>query len=557
MEKILDNRYYDLIIHNSMVPSFDSGNNITVLNETHSLLHIQKSSMDPCDLGRQPYDSFPSLFTLSSKVSMERSGISNIQRVPQLGLFGSGIIIGVVDTGIDYLHQAFRNQDGTTRILSIWDQTEGSGRPPNDFTFGSEYGENHINTALRSENPLSIVPTTDPYVHGTAITSVIAGSPNQQHFFTGVVPRSRLVVVKLKEAKKNLKDVFFVSENALCYQESDVMLGIRYLISVARRLSRPIVICIALGSSQGGHDGNSPLSIYLNHLTAMHKTNAVVASGNEGNRGRHYFHNCIEDPFEHSFDLNAGQYDKKFFMEIWPFPPGRISIQISSPSGETIGTISRPASDCGKFTFSRSKTVVWINNILLEGDSGDHLILVRFDNPVPGVWNFRLKNMESSPFSFHCWLPSGDMISNETYFSLSDPDTTITAPGNARLPLTVTAYNQFDDTILEESGRGYTRSNQIAPDITAPGYRIPCAIPGNEYGTITGTGAAAAHGSGAAAMVVEWGFCKGNLTTLTGNQVNRMIIRGAQRSHELVYPNNIWGYGILDLYELFKRITVF
>ena len=119
MEKILDNRYYDLIIHNSMVPSFDSGNNITVLNETHSLLHIQKSSMDPCDLGRQPYDSFPSLFTLSSKVSMERSGISNIQRVPQLGLFGSGIIIGVVDTGIDYLHQAFRNQDGTTRILSI------------------------------------------------------------------------------------------------------------------------------------------------------------------------------------------------------------------------------------------------------------------------------------------------------------------------------------------------------------------------------------------------------------------------------------------------------
>ncbi len=557
MEKILDNRYYDLIIHNSMVPSFDSGNNITNLNETHSLLHIKKSNMEPCDLGRQPYDSFPSLFTLSSKVGMERSGINSIQRVPQLGLFGSGIIIGVVDTGIDYLHPAFRNQDGTTRILSIWDQTEGSGRPPNDFTFGSEYSENHINTALRSEIPLSIVPTTDPYLHGTAITSIISGSPNEQYSFTGIVPRSRLVVVKLKEAKKNLKDVFFVQENSLCYQESDIILGIRYLISVSKRLNRPIIICVALGSSQGSHDGNGPISTYLNNLTAMPKINVVVAGGNEGNRGRHYFHNCTNFPFEQTFNLQVGQYDQKFFMEIWPFPPRGISIQISSPTGEIIDTTSLPASDCLKFSFSQSETVVWINNILLEGDSGDHLILVRFDNMIPGTWSFKLINTESDSFSFHCWLPSGDMISNETYFHLPDQSTTITAPGNSRLPLTVSAYNQFNDTILEESGRGYTRSNHITPDVTAPGYRIPCAIPGNEYGTITGTGAAAAHGSGAAAMVVEWGFCKGNLTTVTGNQVNRMIIRGAQRNHELIYPNHIWGYGILDLYELFKRMTVF
>ena len=147
------------------------------------------------------------------------------------------------------------------------------------------------------------------------------------------------------------------------------------------------------------------------------------------------------------------------------------------------------------------------------------------------------------------------MLSNETFFLNSNPDTTITSPGNARHPLTVAAYNQNNDSILPESGRGYTRSGQIKPDISAPGFQITCAVPGNQYGTATGTGAAAAHAAGIIAMVFEWAIVRGNYLRMTGNDINRLMISGAFRSSAYSFPNNIWGYGQVDINQLFERFT--
>lgn len=556
MNKILDNEYYDLIISNSLVPGFDTGNNLTVLNDKYSLMHIWKNNMDACDLGRYPYDNFPSLFTLTSKVSIEKSGITNVRRHPDLSLMGLGVAIGIIDTGIDYQHPAFKYHDGTTRILSIWDQADQTGKPPKDFSFGSEYTKKHINTALKSKNPLSMVPTADNNGHGTAIASVIAGSPDEKNSFTGVAPQTELIIVKLKEAKQNLKKLFFAPDNALCYQESDIMLGIRYLLSVSQEKELPLVICIALGSNQGGHDGLGVISSYLEHIVQMPKIDVLVAAGNEGDSRRHYFHHSAATPFRNGFNLKIGSNDKKFTMEIWPFPPGKVSIEIFPPNQEFIQSISPPAGVCQKFNLSMGQTTIWINNILLEGSTGDQVILLRFDNPTPGIWYFQVTSIENEPFSFHSWLPSGNLISNETYFYQANPSTTITAPGNARNPLTVAAYNQFDGSILGESGKGYSRFGEINPNIAAPGYLIPCALPGNQYGSLTGTGAAAAHAAGASAMVMEWGYCKGNHTTVTGVQINHMIMRGAQRDSTYSFPNESCGYGQIDIYKLFQRISV-
>ncbi len=554
MNKIFDNNYYDFIISNSLVPRFDR-DNVTFINDDYSLIHIHKNNMAACDLGLYPYDNFPSLFTLTSKVSMERSGICNVRKHPHLSLMGLGVLIGFIDTGIDYQHPAFKNYDGTTRILSVWDQNDQSGKPPEDFNFGSEYSKNYINTALRSNDPLSIVPTRDTNGHGTAIASITSGTPNENQSFSGVVPHTELVVVKLKEAKQNLKKLFFVPDDALCYQESDIMLGIRYLLSVAHKTDHPIVICIALGSSQGGHGGQGAISSYLDQIVQLPKINASVAAGNEGKNRRHYFYQTSTPPYCNGFNLKIGKNDKMFSMEIWPFPSGKILIEIFSPKRENAQSISPSSKDCQKLSLSFGQTTIWINNILLEGSTGNQLILLRFDNPTEGIWYFRVSSIEEEPFSFHAWLPSGNLISNETFFYKSNPDTTITAPGNARNSLTVAAYNQFDDSILGESGRGYTRFGEIVPDIAAPGYRIPCALPGGLYGSITGTGAAAAHAAGAAAMVLEWGFCKGNYTTVTGLQINHMIMWGAYRSNAYSYPNNIWGYGQIDVYKMFQRIA--
>ncbi|MGL6218835.1 MAG: S8 family serine peptidase [Lacrimispora sphenoides] len=247
MKKILDNNYFDLILTNPITS--DLGNdNITYLNNRHSLLHIPTVNIDICE-SRYPAHTFPSLYTLNSTANLEQTGVGEVQRNPALALFGQGVIVVVIDTGIDYQHPAFRNSDGSTRILTIWDQTQQKGTPPDTFTFGTEYSRETINAALNSEDPLSVVPSTDIKGHGTAIASVIAGTPNVLEAFSGVVPQSDLVIVKLKEAKQNLKSFYFVPDDDLCFQESALMLGFRYSLTIQKRFNRPVVTCFAVGSN--------------------------------------------------------------------------------------------------------------------------------------------------------------------------------------------------------------------------------------------------------------------------------------------------------------------
>nr|WP_314459461.1 S8 family peptidase [uncultured Clostridium sp.] len=555
MEKILDNNYYDLIINNVSVPLYDTGDNITPLSIRHSLLNVPVGNADPCNLGKYPYYSFPSLYTTTSTISIEKSGIGAVQRNPFLNLSGRGIIIGVIDTGIDYQHQTFLFKDGTTRIFSIWDQSIQDGTPPDTFTFGTEYSREMINLALVSENPSSIVPSKDTDGHGTAIASIIAGMPEEEQTFTGIVPQAELVIVKLKDGKANLKNIYFVPEDIPCYQESDLILGVRYLEYIAQKVNRPLAVCIALGSSQGAHDGSGAFSNYLNYLVRLPGYGIAVSAGNQGNSRRHYFNSTGQEPFFNNFELRIGEKDKMFSMEIWPTALGRLSIDISTTNRESTKLIRPGLGECRKFKFVFTPSVLWVNNMSFEEESGDQLILLRFQNAMPGIWSFHVQSMENEPLSFHSWLPAGSLISDETFFLNSNPNSTITSPGNGTHQLTVTAYNQFNDSILIESSRGYSRNNLVKPDISAPGYQIPCALPGNHYGTLTGTGAAAAHAAGVIAMILEWGIPRGNYTTLSGSTINSLITRGARRDPSTAYPNNIWGYGMLDINELFQRLT--
>lgn len=552
MQKILDENYYDFIIDNSMIPRYSTGDNITLLNDAHSLLHVSRSVMGVCDIGRTPYYAFPSVYTLASSASDENSPSKTVEYNTNYNLLGQCTLVGIVDTGIDYQHPAFKNADGSTRIVSLWDQTDQSGASPKDFTFGTEYSKQQINAALLSNNTLSLVPTVDTIGHGTAIASIISGSIDTKNSFSGIVPYSELVVVKLKEAKKNLRNVFLIPEDELCFQESDVILGIRYLVEEAKKMERPLVICIALGTSQGIHDGQGIMSQYLANLLLLSGVNVSIAAGDEGNRGRHYFGSIDSAPYSTEFQLNIGTEDKKLSMEIWPNIPGRPAIQIISPDRMITYKIEPSFNECIKFAFGQG--LVWVNNIVFEEETGLQLILIRFDQAEPGLWTFRLDSTENQPFYFNSWLPSGNLISDYTYFINASPDTTITNPGNSINTLTTSAYNQIDGTILDQSGRGYTSNGMVKPDIAAPGYQIPCALPQNRYGTMSGTGAAAAQAAGGIAMVMEWTLCKGNFTTLTGKQINRMIARGAKRSSSYLYPNNVWGYGQLDIDGLISRL---
>ena len=554
MEKILDENYYDFIINNTLALQSE-GESITVLNERHSMLHVPVNIFNMCDLGMYPYNRFPTLFTLSSQLSLDSSNISQIQANPSLALFGMGVLIGIIDTGVDYTHPAFKRSDNTSRIVSIWDQTIQDGYPPEGFTYGTEYDNQILNLALRTEEPLTIVPSTDTNGHGTAIASIAAGSPDPENSFTGVVPQSQLVVVKLKEAKQNLRRIFSVPEGVVCFQETDIILGIRYVLNVAQRLRRPIVILIAVGSSMSGHEGVGATSSYIDFLSQLSHVNVVVSAGNEGNKNRHFYGNVRAAPYVQEFELKISQNDPLFSFQIWPDIQARLAVQIIAPTGEMTSLIYPSIGTCVNHQFVFSQTEMWVNNILLEEENGSQLILIRFLNASEGIWRVRVNGIDQAPFSYNSWLPSGDMISNETFFLLSTPETTITAPGNADHVLTVTAYDQVTGSIIIDSSRGYTRGGRVKPDVAAPGSMVPCAVPGGGYASLTGTGAAAAHASGAVAMVFEWAVVRGNYTSLTGKDVNSLIIRGATRNPIYAYPNNIWGYGKLNMYALFELLT--
>jgi len=557
MNKIISEDYADLIIDNEIIAQYKSENadNITYINSKHSMLHVPITNIEKCSIGVYNYNFFPSCFTLASLSSLELSSITDVQKNANLALFGEGILIGFVDTGIEYQHQAFINKDKTSRIVSIWDQTINNDETNiSEMGYGTEYDNKILNAALLLENPLSLAPTTDEIGHGTILAGIAAGNFNEAQSFSGVTPKAELVIVKLKEAKQITRDIFCIPSRAICYQDTDILMGIRYLESIATRLQKPLVICIGLGTNQGGHNGLGAVSTQLDALAQVPKTCVVIAAGNEGISRRHYLGKSIKGEPNKEFELNVGITDTLFSMEIWQQAPYRIALDITSPTGEYTAPIYPEINECHKLNYVFESSLLWVNNEISEGDTGDQLILVRFQSALAGIWKFRAYNMDNATSEFNVWLPSAKLITDETYFLQSNPDKTITSPGNAVKSITITSYNPSNGGIAINASRGYTRTNIIKPDLAAPGVDLTCPIIGNAYGTASGTGCATAHTAGIAAMLLEWGIVRGNYTSINGQEIQKLLIRGAERSDDLEYPNNVWGYGKVNIYNVFKRL---
>lgn len=555
MNKVNDESYFDLIIDNNIVDIYSENAAYTYsLNPKNSLMLIDESQFHMCNLGTYPYASFPSLLTLSSDICMN-SNIHKIQSNPNFDLYGQGVIVAIIDTGIDYQHKAFRYPDGNSRILSLWDQTitNSSLFPPKDFFYGAEYNNDIINTALQSDNPLSIVPSVDEIGHGTMLAGIAGGNYDAENGFRGIVPNCEFLIVKIKPAKAWNKKIFCIPENRLCYEESDVITALSYITATARQLHRPLTICLAMGTSQGGHNGKGATSGYLNYIAQSPHIGVVVASGNEGNNRRHFL-GSITQPFYTDFELHVDSKDSSFPMEIWVTSPYRLQLEITSPTGEVIRNLYPRISECRKVNFILTPSTIWLNSIATESDTGDQLILIRFENAVTGIWRFRAYSIDEEATIFHAWLPSGELISKDTYFLNSNADTTLTSPANADSPLTVSNLNEQTGSIALDSSRGYTRYHVIKPDLAAPGTNILAPFPNNKYAVLSGSGASAAHAAGVIAMILEWAVVQGRHSTITGSDINRLLIRGAFRSGQWDYPNTSMGYGIMDIYGLFEKL---
>lgn len=533
---------------------------VNFISQEFVIIHARLDRIEPLSIARDTYSTIPKLYGLEDTTALESSGILPVFDQPSLRATGRGVMIGFIDTGIDYTSPLFKRPDGSSRILSIWDQGiqgEQAPEPVAGFQpfYGTTYSQEDINLALASEDPFSIVPSRDTNGHGTFMAGVAAGNRiTRPASFSGAAPEAAIAVVKLKPAKQYLRDFFLIPPGIPAYQENDIMAALSYLLGLANQFAMPLVIYLGSGTNQGGHDGTSPLSIQLQALTARGFA-AVTSAGNEVGYHHHYMGTPAENQSYEDVELRVGENEPGFCLELWARAPELYTVGFVSPSGEVIERVPSVLGNETLIPFRLDSTRISLSYQNYEAGSGGQLIFLRFETPSPGIWHIRVYPSFSISGMFHMWLPMRGFVSEQTIFLRSDPDTTITDPGNAATPITVSTYNHTNNSIFIHSSRGYTRSLRIKPDIAAPGVDVQGPAVSNASEPVftrrSGSSIAAAITAGAVADIFTWGFTDKNDENITGATAKSMLIRGAGRNAAFRYPNREWGYGTLNLYQSF------
>ncbi len=448
-----------------------------------------------------------------------------------LNLNGKGIIIGILDSGIDYRNSDFRNLDGSTRILCLWDQTI-EGNPPKGYKAGTEYNREEINQALnvasnQGVNP--IVPSVDVTGHGTEVASIAVG--NQ-----GVASESDIIVVKLGTPELNGFP-----------KTTELMQGLDYLLKKAMLYQQPLSVNISFGNTYGSHDGSSLLERFIDDVSNYWKTCICVGAGNEGNVSGHVMGNVLPSEIE-EIEIAIDRREVSIDLQLWKFYEDTIELFLVAPNGDRIGPI--------KDTLGVKRYTVGETEILLYyGKPSPYSVMqeiyfqfIAINEYIDtGIWKIELSPIKIVTGKFNMWLPSYSVLNNGTQFLRASKDNTITIPATATRVISVGAYDSRTFTYADFSGRGEERNTKyIKPDLVAPGVKVQVSSVGGAMKEVSGTSFATPFVTGSAALMMQWGIIEGNDPYLYGEKVKAYLHRGA---NPLVgidnYPNNAMGYGAL------------
>lgn len=490
---------------------------------------------------------FPAILSPLGLFSQTQAGISPLLDHPHLKLNGKGVIIGIVDTGIDYTNEVFRHEDGSSKIISIWDQTIDGNRPPGLY-YGAEYSREQINEALRSDDPFAVVPSRDTDGHGTFMASLAAG--RQTGEYTGAAPEAELVIVKLKRAHQYfINDFLLPPENPNYFQNVDVMLGMKYIVDKAKERNAPLVICNGLGSNDTGHDGYTMFGEYISFLSERPGTAVVNGAGNESNARHHTQGQLVRTGSTDVIGIRVGDPMTSFRVNIYCSSFDKISIGVTSPSGEIISRVPFKVGTTTTEVLTFDRTTISINYFRAINT----VISVGFQNAKEGTWEIVLYGDSILGGEYHAWLPITYQVSPNVYFMRPVPDYTIVYPADAMKTMACGAYDANTNSLYVSSSWGPTRLPRNAPDFVAPGVNVQGMYP-TGLGTFTGTSAAAAITSGAVALLFQWGILEENYIAMDGEIARVLLISGCKRDPDQKYPNNRWGYGQLNLYDTFLAI---
>lgn len=484
----------------------------------------------------------PKKLYFQTDVGRQVSCIDIVQDMP-LSLRGKGTLIGIVDSGIDYENAEFRNEDGTTRIVSLWDQSV-NGRPPAGYLAGTEYTREQIDAALATEDKevrRQMVKTSDVSGHGTAVAGIAAGNGrgSEGRRFRGAAPEAELIIVKMGAPREGGFP-----------RTTELMRGVDYIVRKAVELRRPVAINISFGNTYGSHDGTSLVERFLNDIADMWKNVICIGSGNEGASAGHVS-GKVRRQISETVELAVQQREPALSIQIWKSYVDEMGVSVISPSGRQAGPF---------YEFLGAQRYIL----------GDTELLIYYGEPKPysvkqeiylsllpgkqyiesGVWKIVLTPGRIVDGEYQMWLPTQTSLNMGTAFLQPNSMSTLTIPSTASLAVTVAAYDARTFSYADFSGRGpagmYEGENVLKPDIAAPGVRVTAPVPGGGYQSFSGTSFAAPFVTGSAALLMEWGIVRGNDPYLYGEKVKAYLRKGAkQLAGYEQWPNALLGYGAL------------
>ena len=522
---------------------------VTWLSGGYGVVRGTKEAIDA--LSQNPFIEYiekPKRLYFATEQGKLTSCMEPLQTGIGFSLFGRGILIAVLDSGIDYTHPEFRNPDGSTRILAIWDQT-GNGNPPEGLDLGTEYSREEINEALMGSEKSDpegadsnvsnrrLIPIRDLSGHGTAVAAIAAGN-------NGVAPQAQLLIVKLGNPAP---DSF--------PKTTELMMAVEYAYRKALEVQMPLVINLSFGTVYGPHNGTGLLEMYLDEMMGRWKSVIVAGTGNEGNAAGHTTVTLQEGvQTEIQFGVAAGEAGLN--VQLWKNYTDQFDIYLRAPDGTQIGPLYE---NLGPQRYRIGQT----NLLIYYGKPSPFMIsqeiffdLIPMNEYVtPGIWQIILEPQRLTDGNVDLWLPSAGTLNPATRFYRPTADNTLTVPSSAGKIIAVGAYDSRSRIYAPFSGRGNPPGrpplpalSQIRPDLVAPGVDIQTAAVGGGYTSVTGTSFATPFVSGAAAMLMQWGIIDGNDPYLYGEKVRAYLQRGAQRLPGYrQWPNNMVGYGRLCL----------
>ena len=529
----------------------EMGVQVEELQNEYAILIVPENLIDQVSrLPQIEYVEKPKRLFFAINRAKAASCINILQELPE-NLTGKGVLMAVIDSGIDYFHDDFRNEDGTTRILELWDQAL-------DKVFTAA----EINNALEAESRAEareILPSVDGSGHGTSVAGIAAGHGRESEgAYRGVAFESELLVVKLGSAREEGFP-----------RTTELMRGVDFVVRRAVEMRQSLVVNISFGNTYGSHDGTGLLETFLNDIGNYGQTTIVVGSGNEGATAGHVSGNFPaaggrggrgtgsaggERSSGGNYgtvrsELSVAPYETGVSVQLWKDYTDRFTVTLETPSGERLGPLSEQLGPV-RFRYRRTQVLVYY------GKPGPFSVAqeIYFDfvpdegNYVEsGIWTFILEPQRIVQGRYDFWLPSSAVLNFATRFLESTPDTTLTIPSSAAKVITVGAYNSITDSYADFSGRGFTRmTDQVKPDLCAPGVGLMAPGNGGGYRSVTGTSFAAPVVAGSAELLMQWGIVDGNDPFLYGEKVKAYLRRGARPLPGFEeYPNAQLGWGAL------------